>query len=626
MSASTDDVLFPYPSVRQAQDTLLHAVRDTLASGGELIAHAPTGLGKTAAAIGPAVARAIADDLTVFFLTSRHTQHEIAVETLREISRRYRLPIVVSDIIGKRWMCSQEGIERLYANEFAEYCKAVREDYTCEFYQRTRKRDGKSTPEAQALVAELAKEIVGVEDLTRRCRAQGFCPYEVAMLVAAKARVVIADYYSVFHPRIRESFFSRCDKELPRSVVIVDEAHNLPGRIRDLATARLSSVMLRRAVQEAKRYGHAEAVAGLALVQDALLELSEGLAMGKERLVSREGFLEPLGGTDGAAALADSFAEIGDEVRKGRRSSSIGSVGEFLSCWPGPDEGFARILSLQESKREQLLALSYRCLDPSVVAQAVIAEARATVIMSGTLTPPEMYRDLLGFPESTALLQLESPFPHANRLNLIVPKTTTKFSLRSEMQYKRMAGVVQELIEAVPGNIALFFPSYNLRDTVVSFLPATIRDQLVVERRDMTSQEKAGLLRTFKAGSTRGVALAACISGSFAEGIDLPGDLLKAVVVVGLPLQQPDLETESLIRYFDRKFGKGWDYGYMFPAFNKALQGAGRCIRSETDRGVIVFLDERYVWPNYFRCFPFDWQLEISTEYVLRIARFFASQ
>ena len=113
------------------------------------------------------------------------------------------------------------------------------------------------------------------------------------------------------------------------------------------------------------------------------------------------------------------------------------------------------------------------------------------------------------------------------------------------------------------------------------------------------------------------------ISGSFGEGIDLPGDLLKGVVIVGLPLQKPDLETKALIDYFDKKFKKGWDYGYLYPAFNKCLQSAGRCIRSETDRGVIIFLDERYTWSNYARCFPPDWKMRTTLLYGRMIEEFF---
>ncbi len=120
--------------------------------------------------------------------------------------------------------------------------------------------------------------------------------------------------------------------------------------------------------------------------------------------------------------------------------------------------------------------------------------------------------------------------------------------------------------------------------------------------------------------------LLAVAAASFSESIDLPGDLLKCVIVVGLPLQPPDLETKELINYYDKKYSKGWDYGYILPAITKSLQAAGRCIRSETDKGAIIFLDQRYVWPNYKRCFPPDWKIKITEDYVEEIKNFFNIQ
>ncbi|MGV8171670.1 MAG: helicase C-terminal domain-containing protein, partial [Candidatus Woesearchaeota archaeon] len=134
--------------------------------------------------------------------------------------------------------------------------------------------------------------------------------------------------------------------------------------------------------------------------------------------------------------------------------------------------------------------------------------------------------------------------------------------------------------------------------------------------------EKQEFLQNFSGYRSKGAILNAVITGSFAEGIDLPG-ILKAVVIVGLPLQKPDLETKSLIEYYDKKFNKGWDYGYLFPAFTKTIQAAGRCIRSETDKGVIIFLDERYGWNNYYRCFPSTWKIKVSLLYTALIKDFF---
>ena len=120
-----------------------------------------------------------------------------------------------------------------------------------------------------------------------------------------------------------------------------------------------------------------------------------------------------------------------------------------------------------------------------------------------------------------------------------------------------------------------------------------------------------------------GAVLLAVAGGSFSEGIDLPGDLLKGVIIVGLPLAKPDLETQELINYYDKRFSKGWDYGYTAPALIKTLQSAGRCIRSETDRGIVVFMDERYVWQNYKKCFSSDLNIIIEKDPIKKIEEFF---
>ncbi len=242
--------------------------------------------------------------------------------------------------------------------------------------------------------------------------------------------------------------------------------------------------------------------------------------------------------------------------------------------------------------------------------------------MSGTLTPTEMYKDLLGFENVTERV-FKSPFPEENRLSLIVPKTTTKFTARNEEQYRKIAKEVVDITNIVPGNSVVFFPSYFIRDQVVKHFTSETNKTTFLETPEMNKQEKTELLERFKQYAKSGAVLLGTSSGNFSEGVDLLGDLLKCVIVVGLPLQQPDLETQEAIKYYDKKFGKGWDYGYLFPAFNKVLQSAGRCIRSETDRGIIVFLDERYVWPNYIRCFPEDLNLQIKEDYLEEIKDFF---
>ncbi len=187
----------------------------------------------------------------------------------------------------------------------------------------------------------------------------------------------------------------------------------------------------------------------------------------------------------------------------------------------------------------------------------------------------------------------------------------------------RIAEICADIVNIVPGNSAVFFPSYKLRDAVYQYFHARCKKTTLLEAPGMTKLEKGDMLERFKQYSKVGGVLLAAVGGNFSEGIDLPGDLLKCVVVVGLPLQQPDLETKELINYYEKKFKRGWDYGYVMPAFNKSLQSTGRCIRSETDKGCIVYLDERYAWPMYRRCFPKDSAIRITAQYKPLIRAFF---
>ena len=585
----------------------------------------------TGKSIGKSTIHSIADlktaiekDLTVFFLTSTHTQHRIAIETLKRIKDQYDPDFLVADIIGKKWMCSVPGIETLYSNEFSEYCRKQREEFSCEFYTNTKNKSNTLTASAKKILADISKMgPIETEQIIAVCKDSKLCPYEIALVLASSAKVVVADYYYIFNPTIRDLFFKKAGKNLAESVIIVDEGHNLPNRIRDLSTVRLSNLMIKRALKEAKKHGLDEVKEQLALLQEILLVLSRDLGSNNEKLITKDQFINAVSQIREYGELIADLEFMGDAVREASKQSYIGSIASFLDAWQGEDSGFARIINTKHVKNDHLIVLSYRCLDPSSISGPVIQNSYSTIIMSGTLLPAFMYNDLLGFPKNTIERVYESPFSKKNRLNLIIPKTSTKFTLRSEGQYKNIADVCSEITNIVPGNSALFFPSYALRDSVYRFFMDVSSKSCILEKPNMSKEDKLNLLDTFKDAHNKGAVLLAVSGGNFSEGIDLPGDFLKAVIVIGLPLQQPDLEIKSLISYFDKKFQCGWDYGYLFPAFNKVLQSAGRCIRSESDRGVIIFLDERYAWRSYYSCFPEDWDVRIEMNYLDRVADFF---
>lgn len=606
------DIYFPYERVRDIQDQMISDVMETIKAKSSLIMHAPTGLGKTVATLSPALSYAINKDLTIFFLTSRHTQHHIAIKTLKEIKKKHNLKFTVVDIIGKQWMCPIDDIEKLYSNEFNEYCKLQREEHKCEFYENTKKKTGALTVKAKQIISELKQEIKHTEELVEACKKEKLCPYEIATQIGKEAKVIVADYYNIFHETIRQNFLGRIEKSLANAIIIIDEGHNLPKRCRDILTVKLTSFMLERAIKEAKKFGYDETREYLEGINSILINYSKEMES-EEIIIEKNDFISKIKEIEEYEKLTADLEFMGDEVREMQKQSYIGSIAAFLTAWQGEDTGYARILTIKSGKYPAII-LTYKCLDPSILTKNVIDNAYATIIMSGTLTPTFMYKDILGFKDAEEK-QYQNPFPKSNRLNLIVPETTTKFTKRNEEQYRNIAKVLKRLTNNIEGNCAIYFPSYDLRDRINYFFSKINKRKTLEERQGLTKQEKQELLEEFKKNKDKGAILLGVASGSFGEGIDLIGDFLKAVIIVGLPLEKPNLETKELINYYDQKFGKGWDYGYIMPAITKILQNAGRCIRSETDKGVIVFLDERYAWPNYRRCFPIEMECKITRQY-----------
>ena len=211
----------------------------------------------------------------------------------------------------------------------------------------------------------------------------------------------------------------------------------------------------------------------------------------------------------------------------------------------------------------------------------------------------------------------KSPFAEKNKLNLIIKGLTSKYTQRTESMFKAYAKNIDELFEATPGGVVVFFPSFEFLSRVEAHIVSRPR---IIQKQSSTPEENAKLMDNFRKMKTL---LLAVQGGSLAEGVNLSSGEIKTLIIVGLALSDMTLETKALIEYYDKKFKKGWDYGYLIPAFNKVLQAAGRCIRSETDRGVIVFLDERYSTNTYFRLFPKYAKMKVTVLYNSLIDHFF---
>lgn len=608
---------FPHDVLRESQDELVSDFEQVAESGKILLAHAPTGLGKTASALCVALAFAQKHKKKVLFLTNRHTQHKIAVETLEMIGKKRDEKIACVDLIGKRWMCQQD-VASVYGNDFNEFCKTIVERGECEYYNNVRTKKGVSIP-AKKLVSDLLKQgAVSNEDVKSISGEHTMCSYEVALLMAKDADVIIGDYYYIFNPFVQATLFNKIELDMEDVILIVDEGHNLPSRVTDMLSHNLSTAMISNAILEAKKYNYKGLIGWLEGMGRQLQEMGV-FDRDREILVSRDEFLNRVKKLCDFDTLLNELELAAEEIRKKQRKSSIGGIATFLEAWNEKEEGFARILGEKRISGQTSLVLSYSCLDPSIVTKDVFDKVHSGIVMSGTLTPTFMYKDVLGIKEAVQK-EYPCPFPIENRLSLIVPETSTKYTLRSPAMYEKMGKIVGELCKKIRGNVAVFFPSYEMRDRVADYV--SIGKEIVWEKPAMSKAEKETILNRFRSLRLLGGVLLGVTGANFAEGIDFPGDLLKGVVIVGLPLARPSLKTKEIIKYYDNLYGRGWDYGYIFPAMNKCLQSAGRCIRTKTDRGVVVYLDERFAWQKYYSCLSRE-GLIVSKEYSKHIDGFF---
>jgi len=668
-----DTSSFPFPTVREGQREFMEDVWDALESGGILVAHAPTGIGKTVAALLPAVRYALANDKIVFFLTSKRSQHKIAIETLRLIQRQANLPFSVVDITSKQSMCPRAtALYREYSSLFHEFCRAEQKRKRCKYYLRT---------DDQAL-QRIWEEIMHVEELCDWCTVRGVCPHRAALEVAARAEVVVCDYNYIFDPGISEAVLEKLAAGLDDLILIVDEAHNLPDRIRNnlsnslrLATLTSAARAIRYVDREmqgnlmeletifmklAKRASDTRAVE-IPVDRDFLLDEMSKVLRRRIETISYDEFVNTLLSIAGELAETDEASTVdpvgsasaSDErrtlehrlqqvkVQKSQPASTtlssrfgreheeaqrhILNVAEFLDRWR-TEERCVRIFSLAQPENPLLY---FKLLDPSVVSAPIFSLAHATVMMSGTLCPTEMYADVLGATpartkgRSIRLRDYASPFPPENRPVVVTKGLTTKYTKRSETMYQKLATKISAVAQSATGGMAVFFPSYALLNDVAAFLPPELQQRIIVERRTMGKEEKNRLYELLR--DTADGILLAVQGGSFSEGMDYEANTLKTIIVVGLPLSPPTLEVKTIEDYYSGKFGptKGRLYGYLYPAVTKVLQAAGRGIRSEHDRCIIVLMDYRFAQLPYRNCLPPDYHVILTDRAEEQCRKFF---
>lgn len=582
-------IYFRHERLRLYQKEFIEAVYDAVSNAQHLLVHAAVGMGKTDATISPALSYALENNLSVFFLTPKISQHRIAIDVVHGIAKKFNLGVRAVDVIGRRYACIDPLLSNLDHDSFYQSCEKKRKNEQCIFYANARGFSRTEQARADRLFKRLLADYGNAKthsEVIEIGEKNSACPYELLMRLAALSDVIIADYYHLMITQIREIFLLKTKKRLEKSIIIIDEAHNLAKRVREHLSSTINSYILRRAEKELRLVGSEP----LPLVKEFNDWAEETLKKADEKLVSKEDFYDFLSCYDiQPDEMAQLFEDAGSAfIEKRNKKSACLRFSRFLNNWWTEEEGVVRILK----KKGAYFSLSKRFLDPSI-ATSILNNAHSAILMSGTLLPLEMHRDVIGLDKNrTVMKKYPSPFDEKNTISIIAEGTSTKYSRRNFENYSAMARKIDEIINASPDGVAVFFPSYVVLNAVVPLMKSK---NLIIQKERMGPKETAELLKRFGDGGV----LCCVQGGSLSEGVDFCNGEIKTAIIVGIALEEPNIEILSLIDYYQKKFGKGWEYGYLYPAVIKALQAAGRGIRKETDRAAIVFMDERFKWRNY---------------------------
>ena len=594
---------FPYTGMRLGQEELVRAVYRSVKQQKRLFAQAPTGIGKTMSTLYPALrARGEGRCDRIFYLTAKaSTRREAFAACERLVACGAPLRAVV--LTAREHICAHPMAAR-DGRALSSHCNGVECEHAFGYYDRV-----------QDAVYEL---LTGGRCYDRRRIAETaekykVCPYELSLDVSEYCDVIIADYNYAFDPLVYlRRYFSPGAPLEGRNVFLIDEAHNLADRARDMYSAVLSRQAFERLYARVDRRDK--------VLNEALETIIR--AMRGMRRLCRDNLQTDADGNDCgyymSHSLLNDFHEklnwfVGqcDGWMRAHREEEIApavsdlcyTVKEYQCILDHFDEHYVTYVEL--SGGDTLVRLI--CLDPSNELNILMNRAMSCVLFSATLTPLSYFCDVLGGGDEAERLSLPSPYEQENFGLFAVRGISTRYTDRRGSA-RAVAACIGAAVSGRAGNYIVYFPSYSYLETVLSHFRALYpRVSTVVQKKGMRAAEREAFLDAFPADS--GVLrVGFCVlGGSFSEGVDLPGSRLIGSIIVGVGLPGISGERNILQEYYQNKCEMGHEYAYVYPGMNRVLQAAGRVIRREQDKGIVVLLDDRYETPAYTRLFPAHW-------------------
>ena len=607
-NASITTLAFPFPAYRPGQRELAVAAYRVLANGGRLFLAAPTGIGKTISVLFPAVKALGGGKIErIYYLTARTVGRAIAEKALADL-RRVGLKLRAVTLTAKEKVCVRNG----------HPCDPMTCPLARGYYDRLR----------PAVREALAQEEITRPVLEALGQKHQVCPYELSLDVSVWTDAVVCDYNYIFDPQVylRQHF----EDDGGAYAFLVDEAHNLVDRAREMFSAELDGreiLEVKRAIKPAvprcakaltqlhtamRRLGtSAQSSDESAEASDPSVELNlfptkaatirneaDGVSTSPE---FPDSLIEPL-----ETALDEAEIWLVKNQPAGFREALLSLYFQLHSFRRTAEVYDERFVTLIESTPAMKVRLF--CLDPSLLLRKALARGQSAIFFSATLTPMDYYRTLLGGAPEDPVLQLSSPFPPENLAVLVQDRIQTNFKGRAD-SLGEVVEAIGTLVQGRRGNYLVYFPSYQyLHDTLRAFQVRHPSVTVLIQRPGMAELERDAFLAAFSSEHGETLVGFAVLGGIFGEGIDLVGERLIGAVIVGVGLPQLCVERDLIRDYFQQQNAAGFDYAYTFPGMNRVLQAVGRVIRSDTDRGVVLLVDSRFGEARYRRLFPPWWR------------------
>ena len=577
---SIKSLIFPY-DYRSGQKKLVEDVYRTILRRKNLFIQAPTGVGKTISTIFPAV-KAVGEELAdrIFYLTAKTITASVARDTF-ELLGEYGYRAKVIQITAKEKLCLCEEME----------CNPINCPYAKGHYDR---------------VNDAVYEILTTENFFSRdaiiaqAQKHTVCPFELCLDIATWADDIVCDYNYLFDPNVYlKRFFQEGIKG--DYIFLVDEAHNLVERSREMYSAQLIKEDFLLCKKIIKPYSKKI---------EKILDKCNKLLLEYKRECESYVVYENVGNL--IFSLMRLASELDDFLQKpmefqGRKDllDFYFSVRNFLSIYDLVDDHYVIYTKLLDDGR---FMLKLFCVDPSENVQNCLDKANATIFFSATLLPVNYYKSLLSTKTDNYAIYAHSIFDSEKRLLLFGNDVSTKYTRRNDAEFMKMAEYIYKTVKCRKGNYMVFFPSYKLMNQVHEiYLEMDSDSEIIVQTSGMSEEEREEFLEEFSIQRDNSLIAFCVMGGIFGEGIDLKNEQLIGVIVVGTGLSQISDEREILKNYYDKLNGNGFDYAFRYPGINKVLQAAGRVIRTVEDNGVIVLLDERFLQSDYGPLYPREW-------------------